>query len=255
MTPTDITATSSAQVARDATSLRIGGTCALVGAVAFMIARVLHGDTPGADAAASLTFVATRPIYAGVHITAVFAALLTVAGLISMAGTFTHPIAWALGRLGAASSLVGLAIFGVESTSEGLALPELAAASASASRDQHAELVRASHAVLAVTHGPSLVAVALLFGVTLILFGMSLTYDVYPSWLGWIGIMIGVATLIAATSEYLKPDLMPGFLIYGLLASVLAQLWIFALAVAMLRQSKTLHLVGPRIESEHHRPT
>ena len=246
MTPTDITATSSAQVARDATSLRIGGTCALVGAVAFVIARMLHGDTPGADAAASLTFVATRPIYAGVHITAVFAALLTVAGLISMAGTFTHPIAWALGRL---------AIFGVESTSEGLALPELAAASASASRDQHAELVRASHAVLAVTHGPSLVAVALLFGVTLILFGMSLTYDVYPSWLGWIGIMIGVATLIAATSEYLKPDLMPGFLIYGLLASVLAQLWIFALAVAMLRQSKTLHPVGPRIESEHHRPT
>jgi hypothetical protein len=255
MPPAEITATSSAHVAREATSLKIGGTCALVGAVVFVIVRLLHGDTPGADAAASLTVVATRPIYAGVHIAAVFAALLILAGLISLAGTFTHPIAWALGRFGVASSLVGLAIFGVESTSEGLAIPELAAASAQASSDQQAELVRAAHAVLTVTHGPSLVAVALLFGVTLILFGASLTYDIYPSWLGWIGIMIGVATLIAATGEYLEPDLMPGFLIYGLLASVLAQVWILALAVLMLRQSKTLRLVGQRIEPDHNRPT
>jgi hypothetical protein len=254
MQPTEITATSSAQVTRHATSLKIGGTCALVGAVVFVIVRRLHGDTPGADAAASLTFVANRPIYAGVHIAAVFAALLILAGLISLAGTFTHPVAWVLGRFGVASSLVGLAIFGVEGTSEGLALPELAA-SANASPDQQADLVRAAHAVLAATHGPSLVAVALLFGITLILFGTSLIYDIYPSWLGWIGIMIGVATLIAATGEYLKPDLMPGFLIYGLLASVLAQLWILALAVLMLRQSKTLRLVGRRIESDHDRPT
>jgi hypothetical protein len=247
MTSPEIAGTPSARAARKATSLKIGGTCALVGAVAFGIVRMLHGDTPGADAAASLTFVATRPIYAGVHIAAVFAALLILAGLISLAGTFTHPIAWALGRFGVASSLVGVAIFGVESTSEGLALPELADASAGASPDQQAELVRAAHAVLAVTHGPSLVAVALLFGVTLILFGVSLTYDVYPGWLGWVGILIGVATLIAATGEYLKPDLMPGFLIYGILASVLAQLWILALAAVMLRQSKALRPVGPGI--------
>jgi hypothetical protein len=108
MTPPEIAGTPSARAAREATSLKIGGTCALVGAVAFGIVRMLHGDTPGADAAASLTFVATRPIYAGVHIAAVFAALLILAGLISLAGTFTHPIAWTLGRFGVATSLVGV---------------------------------------------------------------------------------------------------------------------------------------------------
>ena len=81
---------------------------------------------------------------------------------------------------------------------------------------------------------------------TLILFGVSLTYDVYPGWLGWVGILIGVATLIAATGEYLKPD-PASFLIYGILASVLAQLWILALAAVMLRQSKALRPVGPGI--------
>lgn len=210
----------------------------MVGAIAFGIVRILHGDTPGADAPASLTFVAGRPDYAGVHIGAVFAALLTLAGLIGVAGSLTHPIAWTLGRLGVASSLVGMAIFSVESTSEGLALPELAHATIGATPDQQADLVRAARAVLAAMHGPSLVAVTILFEVTLVLFGLGLVWDTYPTWQGWIGILIGAATLIAATGQYLIPDLMPGFLIYGVLASILAQLWLLTLAVVILRRSR-----------------
>jgi hypothetical protein len=238
MTPATNSDMPGAAAARERASLMIGGMCAIVGATMFGIVRILHGDTPGADAAASLTFVAARADYAGVHIGAVFAALLTLAGLIGVAGSFTHPIAWALGRLGVASSLVGMAIFSVESTSEGLALPELAHASSSATPDQQADLIRAARAVLAVTHGPSLVAVAILYGVTLVLFGLGLVRDTYPTWLGWVGILIGAATLVAASGQYLNPDLMPGFLIYGVLASVLAQLWLLILAVVMLRRSR-----------------
>ncbi|MGH3671664.1 MAG: hypothetical protein ACRDSH_13685 [Pseudonocardiaceae bacterium] len=224
---------------RDALILKIGGVCTIVGAIAFGTLRVLHGDTPGADPRASLAFVATRPIYAGVHIGAVFAALLTLAGLIALASSLTRPGAWMLGRLGVASSLVGMAIFGVESTSEGLALPELAHASANAPADQQAELARAAQAVLAVTHGPSLVAIALLYGISLVLFGLAVVLDDYPSWLGWAGIVVGGATLAAATGQYLQPDLMPGFLIYGVLASILAQLWLISLAVVMLRRARS----------------
>jgi hypothetical protein len=57
------------------------------------------------------------------------------------------------------------------STSVGLALPELSRASAGAAADQQAELVRTEHAVLAVTHGPSLVAIAMLYGIAVIGFG------------------------------------------------------------------------------------
>lgn len=228
-----------APAARDTALLRIGGVSAVVGAVAFGVVRLLHGDTPGADTPASLAFVAARPDYAGLHIGAVFAALLVLAGLIGAAGSFTHPVAWALGRLGLASALVGLAIFGVESTSEGLALPELARASAGAPPDQQVEFARAARAVLAATHGPSLVAVAVLFGVTLLLFGAALVRDAYPTWLGWVGILVGAVTLVAATGQYLDPNLMPGSLIYGVLASVLAQVWLLALAVAMLFRARS----------------
>ncbi len=236
MSPATTIDASGASAARERASLQIGGICAVAGALAFGVVRLLHGDTPGADAAASLAFVTTRPLYAAMHIGAVFAALLTVAGLIGVAGSFTHPTAWALGRLGVASSLVGMAIFSVESTSEGLALPELAHAAAAA-HDQQAGLTSAARAVLAVTQGPSLVAVAVLFGVTLLLLGVALVLDAYPTWLGWTGTVLGAITLIAATGQYLNPDLMPGYLIYGLLASVLAQLWMLALGLVMLRRA------------------
>lgn len=216
---------------------KIGGVCTVVGAVAFMIVRILHGDTPGADAQASLDFVASRPIYAGVHVGAIFAALLTLTGLIALAGSLTQPLAWALGRLGVASSLVGAAIFSLEGSSEGLALPELARARTGASPQEQAELVRAAHAVLIATHGPSLVAIAVLYGLPLLLVGLAMVLDTYPSWVGWAGMIIGAATLIAATGQFLQPDLMPGVVIYGLLASVLAQLWLVALAVVMLRRA------------------
>jgi hypothetical protein len=218
--------------------LKIGGACTIVGAVAFIIVRTLHGDTPAADPQASLDFVASRPIYAGVHVGAIFAALLTLTGLIALAGSLSQPLAWALGRLGVASSLVGAAIFSVEGSSEGLALPELARARAGAPPQDQAELLGAAPAVLIATHGPSLVAIAVLYGLPLVLVGLAVVMDTYPSWVGWAGIIIGTATVIAATGQFLQPDLMPGVVIYGLLASVLAQLWFVALAVAMLRRAR-----------------
>jgi Domain of unknown function (DUF4386) len=224
----------------EGTGLKIGAACTIVGALAFGTLRVLHGDTPGDDPDASLTFVAGRPAYAGIHIGAVLAAVLSLAGPIALVGSLTHPTARLLGRLGLAASLIGLGIFGVESTSEGLALPELASTAAHASPDQRADLVRAAHAVLAVTHGPSLVAVALLYGVAAVALGLAITFDDYPSWLGWSGLAVGAATLVAATGQYLHPDLIPGFLIYGLLASILAQAWLIALAVAMIRHASTM---------------
>lgn len=241
MTPDRITHPPVPDAVRTAVAIRIGGVCTIVGATVFGALRILHGDTPGPDASASLRFVAARPIYACVHIGAVFAALLTLGGLITLAGSLSRPGAWALGRLGMGSAVVGMTIFSVESTSEGLALPELAHASASATPQQQADLARAAQAVLAVTHGPSLVAIALLYGITLVVFGLAVVLDTYPSWLGWAGSLIGAITLISATGQYLQPDLMPGFLIYGgVLASILAQLWLITLAVVMLTRTRGL---------------
>ena len=136
------------------------------------------------------------------------------------------------------SATVGLAIFGVESTSEGLALPELADAASKVDPAQRVELVRAAHAVAVATHGPSLVAMALMIGVPLLLRGIAMVLDRYPSWLGWTGVLIGGATMLAAVGVFLIPSLFPGFLLYGVLGSVIAQLWLVATGIVMLRRAR-----------------
>src|SRR4029453_12632047 len=112
------------------------------------------------------------------------AALVVVIGLLALARSFDRPGSWLIGQAAVVSATVGLAIFGVESTSEGLALPELAAAAAKVDPSQQAEFVRAARAVGAAIHGPSLVAMTLLIGLPLLLLGIAMVLDHYPSWLG-----------------------------------------------------------------------
>jgi hypothetical protein len=223
---------------RAALNLKAGGVCLIVGSVVFAIWRLLHGDTPASDAEAALNFVANRPIYPAVHIFAVLAALVSVIGLLALTRSLTRPGSWLLGQAAVISATVGLAIFGVESTSEGLALPELAKAAANADPGQRIEFVRAAHAVAAATHGPSLVAMALLIGVPLLLLGIAMVVDVYPSWLGWGGIVIGALTALAAIGLFLVPSLFSGFVLYGMLGSVVAQLWQLATGIAMLLRAR-----------------
>ena len=221
-----------------ALNLKTGGICLIVGAVVFAIWRLLHGDTPAADAEAALNFVRNRPIYPTVHMFAVLAALVVVIGLLALARSFDRPGSWLIGQAAVVSATVGLAIFGVESTSEGLALPELADAASKVDPAQRVEFVRAAHAVAAATHGPSLVAMALMIGVPLLLLGIAMVLDRYPSWLGWTGLVIGGITMLAAVGLFLIPSLFPGFLLYGVLGSVIAQLWLVATGIVMLRRAR-----------------
>lgn len=218
--------------------LRVGGICALAGAVVFAVARVNHGDPPAADARATLDYLAHRPTYAAVHLVAVVAALVGLAGLASLGASFTRPGAWLLGRVGVMTALAGFSVFAVESTAEGLALPTLAAEAASRSDADRRGLVATADAVAQTTHGPSLVGVALMVGLPLVLLGLAMALDAYPSWLGWVGVGVGAVTTLAAGALFLSPDVVPGFLLYGVLASVLAQAWLAATGVVMLRRSR-----------------
>lgn len=168
---------------------------------------------------------------------ALLAALVVVIGLLALTRSLGRPASWLIGQAAVVSAIVGLAIFGVESTSEGLALPELAAAS-KLDPNQQVELLRTARAVAGATQGPSLIAMALMIGLPLLLLGVAIVLDLYPTWLGWAGIVIGGATLVAAIGLFLIPSLFPGFLLYGVLASVVAQLWLAGAGVVMLRRAQ-----------------
>jgi multisubunit Na+/H+ antiporter MnhG subunit len=68
--------------------------------------------------------------------------------------------------------------------------------------------------------------------------------DHSPSWLGWAGIIIGAITALAAIGLFLVPSLFPGFVLYGVLGSVIAQLWLLATGIVMLRRGYSTEKAG-----------
>jgi hypothetical protein len=219
--------------------LRVGAICLIVGSLVVAGFRLAHGDIPAADPEAALRFIAAHPAYAGIHLGTILGVLVWVGGVIAIWGTLASPLGRLLGRLGGASVLVGAAIFIVDFTIDGVAGQDLATAWAGASATQQADLVLADHVAATMLRGTSLTSIAILWGVPLLLFGLAVMSEGYPAWIGWSGVTVGAVTILAALSLLLQPDLFPGVVVYGLLASVLVQLWSVALGVLMWRRADT----------------
>jgi hypothetical protein len=220
-------------------ALRLGGACIAVGSLAVFVFRLAHGDAPAADPETQLHFITDHWSYAGVHLGTIVGVLVWVGGMISLSGALAHPFAGLLGRAGAACVLVGAAIFVTDFTMDGVAGQDLARAWAAAPPAAKADVVLAMRIAGTMIRGTSLVSIIVLWGVPLLLFGRALALDRYPAWLGWTGIAVGAATVAGATALLLDPDLFPGVLVYGLLASIFVQLWSVALGGMMWRRAAT----------------
>ena len=218
-------------------ALQLGGVCVIIGSLAVAGFRLAHGDPPAAIAEAHLHFILQHPAYAGVHLGTIFGVLVWMVGFMTLLGTLAHPFAQLVGRFGLASVLVGAAIFIVDFTIDGVAGQDLARAWAAAPPAAQADLVLAAETAATMLRGTSLTSIILLWGLPLMLFGRALLWEGYPRWLGWSGVATGATTGLAATALLLHPDRFPGVLVYGLLASILVQLWSVALGVVLWRRA------------------
>jgi hypothetical protein len=219
--------------------LRFGAICLIVGSLVVAGFRLAHGDIPAADPEAALRFIAAHPAYAGIHLGTILGVLVWVGGVIAIWSTLASPLGRLLGRLGGASVLVGAAIFIVDFSIDGVAGQDLATAWTGASPTQQADLVLADHVAATMLRGTSLTSIVILWGVPLLLFALAVMSEGYPAWIGWSGVAVGAVTILAALALLLQPDLFPGVVVYGLLASVLVQLWSVALGVLMWRRAVT----------------
>jgi hypothetical protein len=221
------------------TALRSGAGCIVLGALAIAGFRLGHGDLPAADAPAALRFIAAHPFYAGVHVGTIVGVLAWAGGIVALTGTITAGPAGVLGRLSAASVLVGAAVFIVDFSIDGVAGQDLATTWATAAPADRPGLELAARTAFTILRGTSLTSILILWGIPLLLLGRALLLEAYPAWLGWTGLTVGAATILAALALLLREDLFPGVLLYGLLVSVLMPLWSVALGLAMWRRAGT----------------
>jgi hypothetical protein len=222
-------------VSRDQLSLRVAAICLIIGSLLTFVARLLHGDLPADDAHAALAFIVARPIYASVHLAAILGVLIATGGFVALASTVTQPVTWLLGRVGSAAAVVGAAVYAVDFSTDGMSGAELASKWQAAAPADKPAIVQSAATVFAALHGPSLIAISILWGLTLVMFGWTAIAARYPAWLGWWGVVTGTVTFLSATALFLMPNLFDGVIVYGLLVS-LALLWSAALGITVWRR-------------------
>jgi hypothetical protein len=223
---------------REQRLLRMGAVCLMLGSMGVLVFRLAHGDLPTDTGEAALSYVASHPLYPVVHLGDWLSVLVWAGGLVALSGALTHPQARAIGRLGAASVLVGAAVHIAEFSIDGYALPTLAGSWAVAAPPERQELEFGARLVLVAIGGPSTSALVMLWGSTLVLYGLAVKDEGYSAWLSWPGVVLGAVIFGLGMVQFLKPNVIfPGVLLYGG-GTVVSQLWTFVLGIAMWRRGE-----------------
>jgi len=212
----------------------------VVGSVLIIVFRILHGDlSADKGGAASLSYVASYPIYPLVHLGDSIGFLVFAGGLVALSDSLTHRVAWAVGRLGVASVLVGAIVHITEFSIDGYALTTLAHKWAVASPLERPNLEFGADLALTILGGPAALSLSVVWGTTLALYGLAVKQQGYSIWLGWMGIVLGTVIFVMGITQYLKPNIFPGVLLYGG-AMFAAHLWAIVLGIAMWRRARTV---------------
>ncbi len=90
--------------------------------------------------------------------------------------------------------------------------------------------------------GPSTIALMVLWGSTLVLYGLAVKKEGYLIWLGWTGVTTGGVIAVLGAIQYLEPNIFPGVLFYGG-GTVVSQIWTIVLGVAMWRRAGTKEIM------------
>jgi hypothetical protein len=216
---------------------RIDAWPVIVGCLAVLGFGAAHGVLPEGSGHAVLSYVAGHPHYAGVHLGSILGVLGWTVGVTLLPNMLTHPAA-SLARFAVASTLVGAAVFVVQFSVDGFAHHALADRWVTAPPDERAALATTVELLEPVMQGAAFAWTAVLWGLPLVLFGWALILDErFPSWLGWPGLILGMASTTGALLRFLQSTLLPDGLVFAA-ATLGAALWGLALGVTMWRRPR-----------------
>ena len=181
---------------------RIGAAAAMIGAPLLFLATLLHPmSTDPSDAPAAFAEYAADHLWVATHLgqflgVAVLAVALVGLAAVLEAGT---PAAWA--RIGVVGTAASVAAAAALQAVDGVALKLTVDRWASASGAAKERAFEAAFAVRQVETGmASLLSVV--FGLTVSVFAIAmLSSRRFPAWLAWVGLIGGVATVVAGVAQ------------------------------------------------------
>jgi len=194
-------------------TLRIGAVCAILGAAVSVAAGTgFDNRTTTWETERLLRYLATQPSWYWplVHLGFICGALLWVGAFAVIAGALPEGISGALGRLAMASIVIGATIHVVDSSVDGVGLSAIARSWAAASAGEQANLLRIGGALIEVLHGTWASVLTLFHGLPFVLLGMAVIASrQYPAWLGWVGVVGGLGSLVVGAMMFLGAGFVP----------------------------------------------
>jgi len=175
--------------------LRTGSTTAIIGALALLIATMLHPMTADlGDPVAAFTEYAADRWWIASHLGQFLGVALMFVGMYALARSLQDdPLGW-LADLALLVGTAALAAAAVLQAVDGVALKIVVDHWAAAPATQKPSAFEAALAVRQIEVGIASFA-ALLFGTAVVLLGIVLVASaLYPAWLGWLGVIGGGGT-------------------------------------------------------------
>ena len=220
--------------------LRVGGVGAVIGGVLVLVGNIIHPRESGQldDAATLLAVASDSRIWVVDH-------LIIMIGIALLLGAFfgvTHSITGEAGAVWAqlawGASIIGVGVGVVFMLTEATAISVLAETWAASSGPEQGLALAAGTALFELSLTLSTGAALFLFGAAPALVGKAiLRSDDYPSWLGWVGVIVGVIGIGANLVPILIGRTTQTGLVLVPMAIVLATLWIVYLGVLMWGRS------------------
>lgn len=181
---------------------RIGAAAAVSGALTLFVATLLHPMSADPNnAPAAFAEYAADHIWVATHLGQFLGVAILGVALVALAAVMESgaPAAWA--RIGVAGTAASVAVAAGLQAVDGVALKMMVDRWARASDEARTRAFEGAFAVRQVEVGmASLLSVT--FGLTVSVFAVAMLHSRrFPRWLGWVGLLGGLATLVAGVAQ------------------------------------------------------
>ena len=215
---------------------RVGGGCAIAGALLLLLGTYLHPMSADPnDAVAAFTEYAANRLWVTSHLTQLAGVALMVAALLVLTQQLEAAggIGWP--RLASSGAVAGLAVAAALQAVDGVALKRRVDAWAAASAAQKDGAFHAAFAVRQIEVGLASMT-SLLLGITVVISGIALLdAQLYPKWVGVLAIVGGVPTGIAGV-VMAYTGFSGAAMAINMPANIIILVWMLALGILMWRR-------------------
>ena len=221
----------------DRALIQMGALCAIIGALVFMAANIVHPRSPNIQVTAfQVETVAHSDIWVTDHLLLLLGGLLLLPGLLAIQRSIpTGPgAAWA--ELGNSGAVVSTAIWAVLIAVDGFSSKVVHGAWASAPDAEKAVALRVAEAMEQIDVGIFSVYIIVFFGVTFMLYGLAVAKSGrFPQWLGWAAFGLGLASFLDGIAQgYTGLSVLVTNILFASFSSF-QTLWILTMGVLLWR--------------------